>query len=208
MKNQKLISFSIQLQWKVKQVSQKRESLLLNWYWSVYNKDFKNLFDIIVSGNCLVLFVLCLSKLKKSPTIAYMLNLSIADLLVCVFVIPPTAFALCFFDTHWMLGRVYCKVCCFFFQKFCQVPKWDHVHNIFKINLVQIARKMRRPEIQPSPIEPDQNITTLDQTWWKLEKLNEISASNSFLKKKRFCFLTHSKTFSKKKMAQRKVKIS
>ncbi|XP_075251734.1 allatostatin-A receptor-like [Convolutriloba macropyga] len=50
-----------------------------------------------------------MSKLKKSPTIAYMLNLSIADLLVCVFVIPPTAYTLCFLESEWPFGRYYCK---------------------------------------------------------------------------------------------------
>ncbi|XP_063715792.1 allatostatin-A receptor-like isoform X2 [Symsagittifera roscoffensis] len=66
-------------------------------------------FLIGLLGNSVVLVVLSMSRLKKSPTIAYMLNLSVADLLVCVFVIPPTAYTLCFLNSPWPFGLYYCK---------------------------------------------------------------------------------------------------
>ena len=67
-----------------------------------------------VLGNSLVIFVVCRNKDMRSSTNFFLVNLSVADLLV-ILICMPTALVDIYAKEVWYLGRFMCEYCLFIF---------------------------------------------------------------------------------------------
>jgi hypothetical protein len=61
-----------------------------------------------ITGNCLVVYVVCVRKSMQSVTNLFIMNLALSDVLVCLLAVPFTPIS--FFQDYWNLGKFLCHL--------------------------------------------------------------------------------------------------
>jgi neuropeptide Y receptor len=61
-----------------------------------------------ITGNCLVVYVVCVKKTMQSVTNLFIMNLALSDVLVCLLAVPFTPIS--FFQDYWTLGKFLCHL--------------------------------------------------------------------------------------------------
>jgi neuropeptide Y receptor len=61
-----------------------------------------------ISGNCLVVYVVCVKKSMQSVTNLFIMNLALSDILMCLLAVPFTPIS--FFQENWPLGKFLCHL--------------------------------------------------------------------------------------------------
>nr|KAG5709625.1 hypothetical protein BaRGS_001675 [Batillaria attramentaria] len=92
---------------------------------------FVIVFVVGLGGNCLVCFAVWRNPRMRSATNIFLVNLAVADLLVVLICLPPTAVE----DTFgfWYLGLAMCKVVKFvqFYRRLQEIRKWRRRETVF-----------------------------------------------------------------------------
>lgn len=69
------------------------------------------IFFIGVTGNSLVVYVVCVKKSMQSVTNLFIMNLALSDILMCLLAVPFTPIS--FFQEYWILGKFLCHLVSF-----------------------------------------------------------------------------------------------
>lgn len=66
------------------------------------------IFFIGITGNSLVVYVVCVKKSMQSVTNLFIMNLALSDILMCLLAVPFTPIS--FFQDYWTLGKFLCHL--------------------------------------------------------------------------------------------------
>jgi hypothetical protein len=66
------------------------------------------IFIIGITGNSLVVYVVCRKKSMQSVTNLFIMNLALSDIFMCLLAVPFTPIS--FFSDYWLLGRFLCHL--------------------------------------------------------------------------------------------------
>lgn len=66
------------------------------------------IFLIGITGNSLVVYVVCVKKTMQSVTNLFIMNLALSDILMCLLAVPFTPIS--FFQDYWILGKFLCHL--------------------------------------------------------------------------------------------------